>query len=80
MKFALCPTECALCFVRTIALQFDGSPSSVSIEWTRVEPQLWPFFCLMLVLIFLILNILKYMKVYEGIWRYTAVYDVYEGI
>ena len=32
-----------------------------------LELQLWQFLCLMLVLIFLMLEILKYMKMYEGI-------------
>ena len=34
-----------------------------------MQLQLWQFLCLMLVLIFVILDILTYMKVYEGIWR-----------
>ena len=48
--------------------------------------QLWLFLYLMLNVIFLILDILKYMKVYEGIWRLFKVYGgylrymkVYEG-
>ena len=32
-----------------------------------LEHQLWSFLCFMLVLIFLILDILEYVKVYEGI-------------
>jgi len=42
-----------------------------------LELQLGAFLCLMLVIIFLILDILTYMKVYEGIWKSFKVYGVY---
>ena len=50
-------------------------------------PDLCQFLCFMLGFIFRILDILKYMKVYEGVSRYLGVYEgiltyikVYEGI
>jgi len=37
--------------------------------------ELWLVLCLMPTLIFLILNMLKYMEVYEGIWGLSGVYE-----
>ena len=39
-----------------------------------LQPELWPFLDPMLALIFMILDILRCMRVYDGISRYLEVY------
>ena len=45
-------------------------------SWDALGPELWLFLSLMSALIFVILDIFKYMRVYEGIW---LLFEVYEG-
>ena len=45
--------------------------------WNRAGARVKPFVGLMLAVIFLVLEILKYMEVYEAVWW---LFEVYEGI
>ena len=55
-----------------LGIWYEGLYQILTLGYA-LEPQLWSFLCLMLVLILLILDILKYMKVYGGYLRYMQV-------
>ena len=65
-----------------------GVPSPLETYWLPVcrilafenglGPEIWQFLGFMSALIILILDISKYMKVYEGIWGYLGMMKVYE--
>ena len=49
----------------------------IIISGKGLGAEIWPFLTFMLALVFLIMDISRYMEVYEGTWRYM---EVYEGI